>query len=164
VKIKNNSNIDGLDKKILLLLSRDARMPYLEVARQCKLSGAAIHQRMRRLKDIGIISGSQININLSSIGYPTCAYIGIQINLLSSRTHPEVFKKISEVPEIVECYHITGKYSLFIKVFAQSNEHLKEIIVEKIQSIIEVTSTETFICLEEGFQRQLPFDTEYLIQ
>ena len=160
MKKELNPYIDGLDKKILLLLSKDARMPYLEVARQCKLSGAAIHQRMRRLKEIGVISGSQININLSSIGYPTCAYIGIQINLLSSRTHPDVYKKISDIPEIVECYHITGKYSLFIKVFARSNEHLKEIIVDKVQSIIEVTGTETFICLEEGFQRQLPFATE----
>ncbi len=159
-----NSFIDGLDKKILLLLSRDARMPFLEVARRCKLSGAAIHQRVRRMKDNGVISGSQININLSSIGYPTCAFIGIQISLLASKTHPEVYKRISDIPEIVECYHITGKYSLFIKVFARSNEHLKEIIVEEIQSIVEITGTETFICLEEGFLRQLPFDSEYLMQ
>jgi len=91
------------------------------------------------------------------MGYPTLAFIGLQMNLETTTTHIDVFNRIKEIPEIVECYDITGKYSLFIKVYAKSNEHLRKIIVGKIQSIKEVTATETFICLEEGFKRQLPF-------
>ena len=86
-------------------------------------------------------------------GYLTCAFIGIQINLTTTRTHEEVFEKIKQIPEIVECHHITGKYSLLAKIYTRNNEHLKQIIVDKIQSIPEITFTETFISLEEGFMR-----------
>lgn len=90
------------------------------------------------------------------MGYMTCAFIGIQVNLTSTSTHDEVFKKIRQIPEIVECHHISGKYSLLIKIYTHNNEHLKKIIVEQIQSIPEISFTETFISLEEGFDRQLP--------
>jgi Lrp/AsnC family transcriptional regulator for asnA, asnC and gidA len=89
------------------------------------------------------------------MGYTTCAFIGIQVRLLTSNSHQEVFENIMHVPEIVECHHVSGKYSLLIKVYARNNEHLKNIIIEKIQSIREVTATETFVSLQEGFIRQL---------
>ncbi|NVO20665.1 MAG: Lrp/AsnC ligand binding domain-containing protein [Bacteroidetes bacterium] len=149
-------NIDALDRKILEFLMKDARMPYLEIARRCKLSGAAIHQRIQKLKESGSISGSQVMLNPKGMGYMTCAFIGIQVNLTSTSTHDEVFKKIRQIPEIVECHHISGKYSLLIKIYTHNNEHLKKIIVEQIQSIPEISFTETFISLEEGFDRQLP--------
>ena len=91
-------------------------------------------------------------------GYSTCAFIGIQVNLVSTRTHDEVFKKIMQIPEIVECHHISGKYSLLAKIYTKDNEHLKDIIVENIQVISEIIATETFISLQEGFTRQLPVD------
>lgn len=148
--------IDALDRKILDFMKKDARMPYLEIARHCKVSGAAIHQRIQKLKESGVISGSQVLLNPKGLGYMTCAFIGIQVNLTSTSTHDEVFKKIRQIPEIVECHHISGKYSLLIKIYTQNNEHLKKIIVEQIQSIPEISFTETFISLEEGFDRQLP--------
>lgn len=148
--------IDSTDKKILEILSANARMPFLEVARMCGISGAAVHQRVQKLMDAGILDGSQFCLNPKGLGYYTCAFIGIQVNLLSTSTHEQVFQAIKQIPEIVECHHISGKYSLFLKVFTKNNEHLKKIIVEKIQTIPEVTATETFISLEEGFIRQLP--------
>ncbi|MBK7173831.1 MAG: Lrp/AsnC ligand binding domain-containing protein [Bacteroidales bacterium] len=148
--------IDMLDKRILDYLLKDARMPYLEIARRCKVSGAAIHQRIQKLKESGVISSAQVVLSPKGLGYMTCAYIGIQVNLVSTSTHDEVFRKIRHIPEIVECHHISGKYSLLIKLYTQNNEHLKKIIVEQIQSIPEITFTETFISLEEGFDRQLP--------
>jgi Lrp/AsnC family transcriptional regulator for asnA, asnC and gidA len=150
--------LDSLDKRILSILIRDARTPYLEIARQCKVSGAAIHQRIEKMKENRIIAGSQINLDSKGVGYHTCAFIGIQINLTTRRTHEEVFEKIRQIPEIVECHHISGKYSLLVKIFTKTNEHLKKIIIEKIQSIPEITFTETFISLEEGFTRQLPVE------
>jgi Lrp/AsnC family transcriptional regulator, regulator for asnA, asnC and gidA len=147
--------IDTLDRRILDFLMKDARMPYLEIARHCKVSGAAIHQRVQKLKDSGIIAGSQVMMNPKGMGYMTCAFIGIQVNLTSTSTHDEVFKKIRQIPEIVECHHISGKYSLLIKIYTRNNEHLKKIIVEQIQSIPEISFTETYISLEEGFDRQL---------
>lgn len=146
--------LDILDKRILNLLTNNARIPFLEVARKCKVSGAAVHQRIARMTEAGVISGSQFNLSPKALGLNTCAFIGIQVNLVASSTHDEVFEKIRQIPEIVECHHISGKYSLLAKVYTQNNEHLKRIIVEKIQTVPEITFTETFISLESGFERQ----------
>ncbi len=151
-------HLDSLDQKILNILTKNARIPYLEIARDCNVSGAAIHQRIQRLIDAKVVDGSQFILSPKGLGYNTCAYIGIQVNLTSISTHEDVFSKIIKVKEIVECHHITGKYSLLIKIYARDNEHLKQLIVEKIQSILEVTYTETFLSLEEGFSRQLPIN------
>jgi Lrp/AsnC family transcriptional regulator, regulator for asnA, asnC and gidA len=147
--------IDSTDHRILEILTSNARMPFLEVARICGISGAAVHQRVQKLMDAGVIQGSQFRLSSKGLGYQTCAFIGIQINLSANITHEQVFEKIKRIPEIVECHHISGKYSLFVKVYTRNNEHLKKVIVEKIQSIVEVASTETFISLEEGFSRNL---------
>lgn len=154
----NNLQIDSFDTKILKFVTKNARIPFLEVARECNVTGAAIHQRMQKLLDAGILSGSQFNLNPKGLGFMTCAYIGIQVNLSSTTTHQEVFRRIQEIPEIVECHHISGKYSLFVKVYTKNNEHLKRVIVEQIQAIPAITNTETFISLEEGFTRQIPID------
>lgn len=150
--------IDSLDRRILKLLTKNARSPFLEVARQCNVSGAAIHQRVQKMMEEGIITGSQVNLDPRKMEYLTCAFIGIQVNLTHEKTHEEVFQQIKQIPEIVECHHITGKYSLLVKIYTKNNEHLKQILVEKIQSILEITSTETFISLEQGFFRQLPVE------
>ena len=156
--MSHNFHLDSLDKRILTILTKDARMPFLEVARQCGVSGAAIHQRVQKMKEEGVIKGSAFMLDNKCLGYNTCAFVGIQVNLIQQTTHDEVFKKISEIPEIIECHHITGKYSLLVKILTKSNEHLKQILVEKVQTIREITSTETFISLEEGFIRQLPVE------
>jgi Lrp/AsnC family transcriptional regulator for asnA, asnC and gidA len=123
------------------------------------VSGAAIHQRVNQLVANRIVSGSQFQVNPAGLGYGTCAFIGLVINLVSTSTHEEVFRRITRIPEITECHHVTGKYSLFVKIYAKNNEHLRKLITDHIQSIPEVTNTETFISLEVGFQRQLPVET-----
>lgn len=154
--IQYSFKIDTLDRRILALLIRDARTPFVEIARKCKVSGAAVHQRVSKMMEAGLIAGAHFKLSPQAMGYMTCAFIGIQVNLTSTSTHEEVFAKISCIPEIVECHHISGKYSLLVKIYTHNNEHLKKIIVEKIQSIPEITFTETFISLEAGFERSLP--------
>lgn len=158
--MREHFHLDSLDKRILTILTTDARIPFLEVGRRCNVSGAAIHQRVSKMIDEKIIRGSQFMLSPKGVGFLTCAFVGIQVNLTTSTTHQEVFKKISGIQEIVECHHITGKYSLLVKIYARDNEHLKKILVEKIQSILEITSTETFISLEKGFERQIPVESE----
>ena len=153
-----NFRIDSLDKKIISLLTKNARMPYVEVAKACGVSGAAIHQRVQQMIAGGVIKGSQFNLSPRAMGYNTCAFIGIQLHLISRKSHIEAYNKIMKVPEIVECHHVSGKHSLLIKIYTKTNEHLKDIIIEKIQSIPEVISTETFISLQEGFERQISFE------
>lgn len=148
--------LDETDRLILQKLMKNARTPITLIARKLKISGAAIHQRLKRLSDAKVIIGSRFCLSPQGLGYQSLAFVGIQVNLTSDQTHHEVFDKIVNIPQVVECHSITGKYSYMLKIYAQSNENLKKILVEKIQSIPAVTSTETFLSLEEGFNRPLP--------
>ena len=152
--MEENLHIDNLDRKILALVTANARIPYLEVARECNVSGAAIHQRIQRLIRLGVITGSEFIINPKKIGYHTCAYIGIYLE--SAHLYPGVVKKLKEIPEITQCHYTTGEYSIFIKIYTKNNEDLKYVLVEKLQRIPGIARTETFISLEEAFSRQLP--------
>jgi Lrp/AsnC family transcriptional regulator for asnA, asnC and gidA len=153
-----NFKLDSLDKKILSFLTKNARMPFVEVAKECHVSGAAIHQRVQQMVASGVIKGSQFNLSPRAMGYNTCAFIGIQLNLITRKSHIDAFNKIMKIPEIVECHHVSGKHSLLIKIYTKSNENLKNIIIEQIQTIPEVTFTETFISLQEGFERQVAIE------
>ncbi|MBN2699285.1 MAG: Lrp/AsnC ligand binding domain-containing protein [Bacteroidales bacterium] len=148
--------IDSLDRKILSLITANARIPYLEVARECNVSGAAIHQRIQRLARLGIITGSEFILNPKKIGFHTCAYVGIFLD--SASLYPKVVKKLEEIKEITQCHYITGNYSIFIKIYTRDNEDLKHLLVDKVQAIPGISRTETFISLEESFNRQLPLE------
>lgn len=149
-----NINIDDLDRKILDIITKNARVPYLEVARECNVSGAAIHQRVQRLIKTGVIRGSEFKVDPVLVGFKTCAYIGVFLD------HPghyrEIIKQFYDIPEIIECHYTTGNYSLFLKVYTRDNEHLRDILTDRIQSIPGVVRTETLISLEESINRQIP--------
>ncbi len=146
--------IDRLDKKILQLISQDARIPFLEVARECNVSGAAIHQRIQKLRNTGIIKGSEFVIDTYKVGFQTCAYIGITLSDVKS--FPFVVEELKKIPEVVECHYTTGKFSMFVKIYAKDNRHLLQIILEKMTPIAGIAHTETFqISLDEVFRRQL---------
>jgi len=157
---KHKFQIDSTDKQILDLFMLNARTPITLIARKLKISGAAVHQRLKKMTDAGLIKGSTFSLSPQGLGYLSLAFVGIQVNLSTGKTHHEIFERIVNIPEVVECHSITGKYSYLLKIYAHSNEHLKKILVEKIQSIIEVTSTETFLSLEEGFNRNLPIESK----
>ena len=154
--MSKNLQIDSLDKKILTLLSKDARTPFLEVARECGVSGAAIHQRVQKLLQDGVISGSEFVIDPIRLGFKTCCYIGIYLEAASMFN--QVTKELEAIPEIVECHYTTGIYSIFVKVYAKDNNHLKIVLADKLQSIKGIARTETFISLEERFKRHLPIE------
>lgn len=153
-KITMGQQLDRLDRKILRLISQNARIPFLEVARECNVSGAAIHQRVQKLQAIGVIKGSEFIIDTYKIGYQTCAYIGIVLNDISYFN--EVVAELKKIPEVVECHYTTGKYAMFTKIYAKDNKHLLHLILDKLSSIKGVAHTETFqISLDEVFHRQL---------
>ena len=106
--------LDDLDRKILTLITQNAKIPFLEVARECGVSGAAIHQRVNRLHAIGIIKGSEFKLDPSAMGYQTCAFMGIFLKKAS--LFDEVVKLLEEIPQIVECHYTTGQYAIFIKI------------------------------------------------
>jgi len=157
--MRNSFQIDSLDRKILSILIKDARIPFLEVARDCGVSGAAIHQRVQRLIRLGIISGSQFNLEPKKLGYHTCAYVGIFLD--NAGLFNEVSANLIKIPEIVQCHYTTGQYAMFVKVYAKDNEHLRKVLADKIQAIKGVSRTETFISLDVLVDRQLPVMEEF---
>ncbi len=147
------AEIDELDEKILRLITKNARIPFLEVARECGVSGAAIHQRVQRLLNIGVITGSEFIVNPQKLGYNTCAYMGIYLE--KANYHRKVVEEMAKIPEIIECHYTTGQYAIFIKVQTKNNRHLKTIIDDKLQEIEGIARTETFMSLEMAFKRQI---------
>ncbi len=154
MKINNNEiTIDGIDKTILRALMSDARTPVLEIAREVGISGAAIHQRLRKLEKSGIISGSKFVINPKVLGYTTMAFIGIYLD--KAMSNPEAVKQLQKIPEVLECHYTTGNWSIFIKILCKDNEHLMHLLNKDIQSISGVSRTETFISLNQQIDRQI---------
>ena len=145
--------LDKLDKFILAELINDARKPYLEIARQCGVSGAAIHQRVKRLEEMGVIEGSSTLIKPASIGYTICAFMFL--NLTENNKYSEVIAALEKVPEIVECHFITGRSALLIKLYFEDNAHFMEVALNTIQKIPFVQSTETMVSLDEPLKRQI---------
>jgi len=146
-------NLDSLDKKILKMVAEDARIPFLEVARACNVSGAAIHQRMQKLTNIGILKGSQFIIDPEMIGYDTCAYIGLCLK--DPEKFNDVLEELKRIPEVVECHYTTGSFDMFIKIYAFNNRHLLDIIHDKLQPL-GLSRSETLISFNAAICRQLP--------
>ena len=145
--------LDQLDKQILSMIAADARVPFLEVARTCNVSGAAIHQRIQKLTKMGILSGSQFVINPEKIGYETCAFIGL--NLRNPENFDVVLEELKKIPEVVECHYTTGNFDMFIKIYAVNNHHLLDIIHDKLQPL-GLSSSQTLISFNTAIDRQLP--------
>ena len=154
MKVINQSLfIDGIDKTILRALMENARTPILQIARQVGISGAAIHQRLRKLEASNLISGSKFIINPKVLGYTTMAFIGIFLDKAVS--NPQAVKQLKKIPEVLECHYTTGNWSILIKVLCKDNEHLMHVLNKEIQSIKGVSRTETFISLEQQIDRQI---------
>ena len=148
--------LDAIDSRILRLLINNARMPFLEIARECGISGAAIHQRIRKLEDWGVIRGSRLVVDPKLLGFDVCAYINISLQdpMLMNQT----MERLKQIPEIVECHFITGTYVMLVKLYCVDNEHLMKTIFDSVLRIQGVATTQTYISLNEAFSRQVNLD------
>lgn len=146
-------SVDGIDKMILKELMTDARTPFLEIARKVGISGAAIHQRINKMKAGGLIEGSRFVINPRVLGYRTVAYVGVFLD--RAWHYKEVVGQLKKIPEVIECHYTTGNWSIFIKIQCFDNEHLMKLLNKNIQGVEGVTRTETFISLDQPIDRQI---------
>ncbi len=152
--MKNSDNhIDGIDKAILHHLMQDARMPILQIAREIGISGAAIHQRLRKLENRGIISGTKMIVEPKALGYKTLSFVGIFLDTASK--YSSAIHRLKEIPEVIESHYTTGNYAIFVKILCRDNEHLMQLLNKKIQTIEGVSRTETFISLDQQIDRQI---------
>lgn len=151
----NTINLDSLDIKILQQISDNARVPFLEIARKHGVSGAAIHQRVQKLTQMGIIKGSQFILDPEKMGYETCAFIGLYLK--DPGKFDNVVSELKKIPEVVECHYTTGGYDMFIKIYARNNHHLLEIIHDKLQPL-GLSRSETIISFNEAIKRSAPIN------
>ena len=152
----SKTNRDAIDRESLKFLIKNARMPFLEIARECGISGAAIHQRIRKLDESGVILGSRLIVDPKTLGFDVCAYIGIRLQ--DPQYLDATVEKLKQIPEIVECHFITGTYNVFVKLYCLDNEHLMKTIFDGIVRIQGISTTQTYISLFEAFQRQVNVD------
>lgn len=150
--------IDNLDRKILNILSKNARIPFKDVAAECGVSRAAIHQRVQHLIEAGVITGSGFDVNPKSLGYTTCTYVGITLERGSM--YKQVVERLVLIPEIVECHFTTGPYTMLVKLYARDNEQLMDLLNNQLQDIPGVVATETLISLEQSVRREIPITSE----
>ncbi|MBO5974896.1 MAG: winged helix-turn-helix transcriptional regulator [Paludibacteraceae bacterium] len=148
--------IDDLDRKILQIITKNARIPFKDVAEDCNVSRAAIHQRVQRLIEMGVIIGSGYNVNPKKLGYQMCTYVGITLERGS--LYKEVVPQLEQIPEVVECQYTLGAYTMIIKMYAKNDEHLMNLLNGKIQEIKGVIATETLTCLDQPIRREIPIE------
>ncbi|HGN1707836.1 TPA: transcriptional regulator AsnC [Providencia rettgeri] len=148
-----NYQIDNLDRDILHELMGNARTPYAELAKKFAVSPGTIHVRVEKMKQAGIIKGTRIDINPKQLGFDVCCFIGIILK--SAKDYPTALKKLDALEEVVEVYYTTGQYSIFTKVMCRSIDMLQDVLINKIQTIDEIQSTETLISLQNPILRTI---------
>jgi Lrp/AsnC family transcriptional regulator for asnA, asnC and gidA len=151
--MKKNYEIDKLDKQILSLLMRNAKMPYTEIAKKLYVSGGTIHVRMKKLEELGIVNGYHLSVDYDQLGFDISAFLGIYLD--KSSLYEDVAVELESIPEIVGAHYTTGLYNIFAKIVCRDTNHLREVLHDKIQRINGIQRTETFISLEESINRPL---------
>ncbi|KJG22885.1 transcriptional regulator [Photobacterium iliopiscarium] len=145
--------IDDLDRDILNALMTDARVPYAEMAKRFNVSPATVHVRVEKMRASQIITGTEIIVNPKLLGYDVCCFIGI--NLYAARDYHSALEKLNQLDEVVEAYYTTGAYNIFVKLMCHSIEELQHVLINKLQAIKEVQSTETLISLQNPINRNV---------
>lgn len=156
--MNHHSEIDNIDLKILSLLMEDANLPYTEIAKRVYVSGGTVHVRMKKMTELGIVTGSQIKIDYSKLGYDIIAFLGIYLE--KSSMYHEVARELSLIPEIVSVHYTTGIYSIFAQIICKDTNHLRNVLHDKIQKVQGISRTETFISLEESVHRSLKLEPQ----
>ena len=151
---KNHTNTDFLDKEIIRKLSENGRIPFSDMAKELNISNSLVHLRVRKLQEAGIITGFSVKLNAKEIGYETITYTGIVTK--EARFSYSISERLKEIPEVVECHWVSGKYALFVKIVAENNEELRKILYEHIHQIEGVGSTDSFFSFGSAFEKNVP--------
>ena len=153
MKKEENIQIDGIDKILLNGLMNDGRTSINQLSKQVGISGAAVHQRLKKLEKSDLIQGSQIMINPKKLGYTTLAFVGIYLD--KAMNNPSAVAQLEKINEVIECHYTTGNWSVLVKILCKDNEHLMNVLNNEIQKINGISRTETFISLNQQIARQI---------
>lgn len=149
-------HIDEIDLQILNIIKNNAKTTYADIGKQINVSSGTVHIRVKKLEELGVIEGYQTKINYKKLNYDLTAFLGIYLH--KSSEYKIVAQQLLQIPEIVDIHYTTGLYSMFIKLICKDTEHLRTVLMDKIQTIEAITRTETFISLDEGTNNKFMFD------
>jgi Lrp/AsnC family transcriptional regulator, regulator for asnA, asnC and gidA len=152
------SELDDVDRQILSILMKNANEPYTEIAKKIHISGGTVHVRMRKLEQLGIVTGASLSIDYTKLGYDISAFLGIYLD--KSSLYDEVAEELKKIPEVVAAHYTTGIYSIFAKIICRDTSHLKSVLHDKIQKISGIQRTETFIALQESINRPIDVSSQ----
>ena len=147
------NQIDSTDKRIVNALMEDGRIPFSALAEQIGSSNTLVHQRVRKLKEQGVLKKPVFLVSPEHAGYDTTAIVLIIVR--ESVQIPDVITALKGIPEVVNCMSIMGRYDLMVRIYAINNRHLQDIIHEKLQAIPAVEGTNTMVAFEVSFERQI---------
>jgi len=148
------SQLDYIDQEILLALKKDARKAYSKIALELNISNSLVHQRIKKLKDDGLIKKADLLLDEKKLGYSTKAYVGIRLK--EARYAEKVVNALQTIPEVTECNYVSGKYAIFVLIYSKDNDHLRSILYNQIHEIEGVGGTDSFICFTTNFDRSVP--------
>jgi Lrp/AsnC family transcriptional regulator for asnA, asnC and gidA len=144
-------SLDEYDINIIKQLEKDGRMAFSAIATNLKISNTMVHQRINRLIEQGVLSGIKPVVNEKKIGYDWASFTGITLNKDSDSDR--IIEELKKIPEITECYYVTGSFTLYIKIIAKNHEHMRTILYEKIDRISGIAKTDSIIELGCAFKR-----------
>ncbi|SDU13999.1 Lrp/AsnC family transcriptional regulator, regulator for asnA, asnC and gidA [Polaribacter sp. Hel1_33_78] len=150
------NQFDYIDKQILQKLQLDARKAYSQIASELKVSNSLVHQRIKKLTELGVVTNAEFILNEKKLGYKTKSYTGIRLR--EARFAKSVMEALEKIKEVTECNYVSGNYAIFALIFARDNEHLKNILYEQVHLINGVAGTDTFICFDTGFKRNISIE------
>jgi Lrp/AsnC family transcriptional regulator for asnA, asnC and gidA len=156
--MKTNYHIDNVDLKILNILSKNAKMPYTEVAKKIFVSGGTVHVRMKKLEKMGIVKGTRLQIDYNKLGYKMTIFMGIYLE--KSYLYKDAVRALKIIPEVIELHAITGQYTIFAKILCKDTIHLREVLDTKIHKVKGITRTESFLSIEETFKEVLSLNNK----
>ena len=156
------SQIDSTDIRIVEALMEDGRIAYSALAEQIGSSNTLVHQRVRKLRELEILTKPVFLVSPEHIGYDTCAFVLIIVR--EAKQINDVIESIKKIPEVVSCVSIMGRYDLMVRVYAINNKHLQDIVHDKLQAIPEIEGTNTMVAFEVSFERQVNIPDEEVVQ
>ncbi|MBF4484570.1 MULTISPECIES: Lrp/AsnC family transcriptional regulator [Flavobacterium] len=145
--------LDEFDISIIKELEKDGRMAFSAIAANLKISNTMVHQRINRMIEQGVIGGIKPIIQEKKIGFDWASFTGITLNKDSDSDR--IIEALKDIPEITECYYVTGSFTLYIKIVAKNHEHMRKILYEKIDNIPGIAKTDSIIELGCAFKRNI---------
>jgi len=147
-------NLDKLDLQIIEAMMNNAEISYAELGKKLFVSGGTIHVRIKKLQEFNIVKGTRLSVDLKSLGYDITAFVGVFLE--KSSMYDAVAEDLKKIPEIIRLNYTTGNYSMFIEIVCKDIAQLRFVLHDALQKIKGIERTETFISLEEGFNRNVP--------